>query len=55
LGDEMYRLSSGGSQAKRKTKENLERDCGNDCQVHGLNRQDAMDCIRWRKQIRDDW
>jgi len=25
-----------------------------DCQVHGLNREDAMDCIRWKKQIRDD-
>jgi len=25
-----------------------------DCQVHGLNREDAMDRIRWMKQIRDD-
>ena len=25
-----------------------------DCQVHGLNREDAMDCIRLMKQIRDD-
>jgi len=22
--------------------------------VHGLNREDAMDYIRWTKQIRDD-
>jgi len=25
-----------------------------DCQAHKLNREDAMDCNRWRKQIRDD-
>jgi len=25
-----------------------------DCQAHKLNREDAMDCSRWRKQIRDD-
>ena len=25
-----------------------------DCQVHGLKREDAMDCIRWQKQIRDN-
>jgi len=25
-----------------------------DCQVRGLNREDAMDRNRWRKQIRDD-
>jgi len=25
-----------------------------DCQAHGLNREDAMDHIRWMKQIRDD-
>jgi len=24
------------------------------CQGHKLNREDAMDCNRWRKQIRDD-
>ena len=23
-----------------------------DCQVRGLNREDAIDCIRWMKQIR---
>jgi len=22
-----------------------------DCKAHGLNREDAMDCSRWRKQI----
>jgi len=25
-----------------------------DCQVHELNRKDAMNHIRWMKQIRDD-
>jgi len=25
-----------------------------DCQVHGLNREDAMNRSRWMKQIRDD-
>jgi len=25
-----------------------------DCQARKLNREDAMDCNRWRKQIRDD-
>jgi len=25
-----------------------------DCQVRGLNREDAMDHIRWMKQIRDN-
>jgi len=25
-----------------------------DCQVRGLNRKDAMDCTRWKMQIKDD-
>jgi len=25
-----------------------------DCQARKLNREDAMDCSRWRKQITDD-
>jgi len=25
-----------------------------DCQAHELNREDAMDRIRWKKQISDD-
>jgi len=25
-----------------------------DCQARGLNREDAVDRIRWMKQIRDD-
>jgi len=29
----------------------VEKDCH--VPVHGLNREDAMDCSRWMKQIRD--
>jgi len=35
---------------QRKLGEIVEKDC----QVCGLNREDAMDRIRWMKQIRDD-
>ena len=34
-------------QAKRWTKEILEKDC----QARKLNREDAVDCNGWRKQI----
>ena len=26
-----------------------------DCQAHKLNREDAMDRNRWKKQMRDNW
>jgi len=53
LGEEMYGVWSGWCQAKRKTKkcEIMEKDC----QVCKLNKEDAMDRKRWRKQIRGDW
>jgi len=35
---------------KRTRREVVQKDC----QVHKLNRKDAMDCTRWRKQIKDD-
>jgi len=35
---------------QRKLGEIVEKDC----QAQKLNREDAMDCNRWRKQIRDD-
>jgi len=35
---------------QRKLGEIVEKDC----QAHKLNREDAMDRIRWMKQIRDD-
>ena len=34
----------------KKTWREIEK---KDCQVHKLNREDAMDRNRWRKQIRD--
>jgi len=41
-------------QTKRKTKEDLERVCGKDCQARKLNKEDAVDPSRWRKLIKDD-
>jgi len=35
---------------KKTWREIMEKDC----QACGLNREDAMDRIRWKKQIRDD-
>jgi len=26
-----------------------------DCQAHKLNKEDAMDCSRWEKLIKDGW
>jgi len=31
-----------------------QRLCKKDCQAHKLNREDAVDCSRWRKQVKDD-
>jgi len=36
------------------TIEVLERGCAKDCKACILNREDAMDCSRWMKQIKDD-
>jgi len=35
---------------KKTWRETVEKDC----QARKLNREDAKDCNRWRKQIRDD-
>jgi len=35
---------------ERKRREIVEEDC----QARKLNREDAINCNRWRKQIRDD-
>jgi len=40
-----------GGRSKKTWSEVVQKDC----QAHKLNRVDAMDCNRWRKQIRDDW
>jgi len=39
---------------QEKTKENLRDIVEKDCQARGLNREDAMDRIRWMKEIRDN-
>ena len=39
-----------GGRPKKTWREIVEKDC----QVHGLNREDAMDRSRWRKQIMDN-
>jgi len=37
-----------------RPKKTLKKVVEKDCQAHKLNRQDAMDCNKWRKQIRDN-
>jgi len=37
-----------------RPKETWRKIVEKDCQSRKLNREDAMDCKRWRKQIRDD-
>ena len=39
-----------GDRPKKTWRELVEKDC----QAHGLNGEDALYCIRWKKQIRDD-
>ena len=43
-----------GARPRRRLKEIWREIVVKDCQVHGLNREDDMDHIRWMKQIRDD-
>ena len=43
-----------GARPRGRPKKTWREIVENDCQVHKLNREDAMDCNRWRKQIRDD-
>jgi len=42
--------SSPGGKPKRTWREVVQKDC----QARKLNREDAMDRRRWRKQIKDD-
>jgi len=39
-----------GARTKKTSTEIVQKNC----QVRKLNREDAMDCNRWRKQIKDD-
>jgi len=42
-----------GARLTSRLKKTWRRLWKKDCQAHGLNREDAMDCIRGMKQIRD--
>jgi len=44
-----------GAKPRGRPKKTWRETVEKDCQVRGLNREDAMDCSRWRKQISDDW
>ena len=43
-----------GARPRGRPKKTWREIVENDCQARGLNREDAMDRIRWKKQIRDD-
>ena len=43
-----------GARPRGKPKESWREIVEKDCQARGKNREDAMDRIRWMKQIRDD-
>jgi len=38
-----------------QTKEDLKEVVEMDCQAHKLNKEDAMDCNKWSKLIKDVW
>jgi len=40
---------------RRRPKKTWTEVVQKDCQAHKLNRKDAMDRSRWRKQIKDNW
>jgi len=40
-----------GARAKGRPKKTWREIVERDCKARGLNREDAMDCSRWRKQI----
>ena len=43
-----------GARPRGRPKKTWREIVKKDCQVHALNREDAMDCSRWMKQIRDE-
>jgi len=43
-----------GARPRGRPKKTWRKIVAKDCQVHEFNREDAMDHIRWMKQIRDD-
>jgi len=44
----------GGARPRGRPKKSCRKIVEEDYQACGLNREDAMDNIRWKKQIRDD-
>jgi len=43
-----------GARPRGKLKKTWTEVVQKDCQALKLNKEDAMDCSRWRKQIKDD-
>jgi len=43
-----------GARPRGRPKKTWSEIVEKDCEVRRLNREDAMDRIRWKKQIRDD-
>jgi len=43
-----------GARPRGRPKKTWREIVEKDCQACGLNREDAMDCSRWMKQIKDD-
>jgi len=44
-----------GARPRGRRKKTWREIVEKDCQARGLNREDAMDCARWMKQIRGNW
>jgi len=43
-----------GARSRGRQKKNWREVVEKDCQAHMLNREDVIDCNRWRKQMRGD-
>jgi len=43
-----------GARPRGRPKKTWREIVEKDCRAHGLYREDAVDCIRWKNQIRDD-
>jgi len=43
-----------GARPRGRPKKTCTEIVQKDCQAHKLDREDAMDCNRWRKQTKDD-
>jgi len=50
----MYGVWRQGARPRGRSKKTWRVIVEKDYQAHKLNREDALDCSRWRKQIRDD-